>query len=100
MPASPDRRPVPSGLIATSWRKLRRLILAAGRQGSKKKRMKLYAQWRDVKNSGPPSPLAARKNRTGYAQTHDYYVNNNGYSPKAIDSYLKSLGAGDWFSWF
>ena len=62
--------------------------------------MKLYAQWRDVKNSGPPSPLAARKNRTGYAQTHDYYVNNNGYSPKAIDSYLKSLGAGDWFSWF
>lgn len=62
--------------------------------------MKVYAQWRDVKNSGPPSPRAARRNRTSYAQTHDYYVNNNGYSPKAIDSYLKSLGAGDWFSWF
>ena len=62
--------------------------------------MKVYAQWQDVKNSGLPSPLTVRKNRLGYAQTQDYYVNNNGYSPKAIDSYLNSLGAGDCFSWF
>ena len=48
-------------------------------------KMKVYHQWQDVKNSDLPSPLAARKYRTGYAQTQDYYVNHNGYSPKAID---------------
>jgi Prolyl oligopeptidase family len=62
--------------------------------------MKVYYQWQDVKGSGLPSPLAARKNRTGYTETQSYYVNNNGYAPKAIDSYLNSLRAGDCFSWF
>lgn len=62
--------------------------------------MKVYAGWRDVKGSGLPSPLAARQERGGHAQTLAYYTQNNGYSPKAIDSYLGSLGAGDCFSWF
>ncbi len=62
--------------------------------------IKVYAQWQDVKDSGLPSALQARKERRGYAETQAYYVNNNGYSPKAIDSYLKSLNAGDCFSWF
>ncbi len=62
--------------------------------------MKVYAQWQDVKGSNLPSPLALRKERRGYQETVDYYVNNNEYSPKAIDSYLKSLNAGDCFSWF
>lgn len=62
--------------------------------------MKVYAQWHDVKDSGLPSPLAARKSRRGYAETQAYYTQNNGYSPKGIDSYLGSLRAGDCFSWF
>lgn len=62
--------------------------------------MKVYAQWQDVQGSGLPSPLQARKERRGYAETQAYYVNNNEYSPKAIDSYLNSLRAGDCFSWF
>lgn len=62
--------------------------------------MKVYYQWEDVKDSGLPSPLQARKERTGYQQTVDYYVNNNEYSPKGIDAYLDSLKAGDCFSWF
>jgi|GEM_PF-513912 len=62
--------------------------------------MKVYAGWRDVKGSGLPSPLDARRSRVGYDETQRYYVNNNGYSPKAIDAYLGSLHAGDCFSWF
>ncbi|GEP45961.1 dienelactone hydrolase family protein [Brevifollis gellanilyticus] len=62
--------------------------------------MKVYAQWQNVKGSGLPDPLQARKERRGYAETMAYYVNNNEYSPKAIDSYLNSLKAGDCFSWF
>ncbi|MBK8036117.1 MAG: prolyl oligopeptidase family serine peptidase [Verrucomicrobiaceae bacterium] len=62
--------------------------------------MKVYAQWQDVKNSGLPSPLAARRIRRGHAETQSYYTQNNGYSPKGIDSYLSSLRAGDCFSWF
>lgn len=60
--------------------------------------MKVYAQWQDVKGSDPPSPLAARRNREGYAQTQAYYIQNNGYSSKGIDSYLRSLRAGDCFN--
>ncbi len=62
--------------------------------------LKVYAQWEDVKGSGLPSAFEARKERKGYQETRDYYVNNNQYDPKAIDSYLKSLKAGDCFSWF
>ncbi len=62
--------------------------------------MKVYALWQDVNGSGLPSPLSARKNLHGYAQTQAYYTQNNGYSPKSIDSYLRSLRAGDCFSWF
>ena len=62
--------------------------------------IKVYHQWKDVKGSGLPSPLEARKERRGYAETQQYYVNNNEYSPKAIDSYLNTLSASDCFSWF
>lgn len=62
--------------------------------------MKVYAEWQDVKGSGLPSAIQARKERRGYEETKAYYMNNNGYSPKAIDSYLGSLKAGDCFSWF
>lgn len=62
--------------------------------------IKVYSEWQDVVGSGLPSALAARKERRGYAETVAYYVNNNGYSPKAIDSYLSSLKAADCFSWF
>jgi hypothetical protein len=62
--------------------------------------IKVYSRWKDVKDSGLPSPLEARKDRRGYAETQQYYVNNNEYSPRAIDSYLNSLSAGDCFSWF
>jgi hypothetical protein len=62
--------------------------------------LKVYAQWEDVKGSGLPSALQARKQRSGYAETQAYYVNNNQYDPKTIDSALRSLKAGDCFSWF
>ncbi len=62
--------------------------------------IKVYAQWQDVKGSGLPSPLQLRKDRRGYAETQAYYVNNNKYPLKTIDSYLGSLKAGDCFSWF
>lgn len=62
--------------------------------------MKVYAQWEDVKASGLPSPLQARQERRGYEETQAYYINNNQYDPKAIDSYLRSLKAGDCLSWF
>ena len=62
------------------------------------KTMKVYVQWQDVKGSDPPSPLAAQRNREGYAQTQAYYIQNNGYSSKGIDSYLRSLRAGDCFN--
>jgi len=62
--------------------------------------MKVYAQWQDVKGSGLPSPLQLRKQRRGYDDTVAYYVNNNKYPTKTIDSYLNSLKAGDCFSWF
>lgn len=62
--------------------------------------MKVYANWEEVKDSGLPSPLARRKELRGYPETQAYYVNNNEYEPKAIDSYLRSLKAGDCFSWF
>lgn len=62
--------------------------------------MKVYAGWQDVKGSGLPSALQMRKERRGYVETQAYYMNNNGYSAKAIDSYLGSLRAADCFSWF
>jgi hypothetical protein len=62
--------------------------------------MKVYAEWQDVKGSGLPSPVQMRKERRGYAETVAYYTNNNQYTPQAIDSYLRSLKAGDCFSWF
>ena len=62
------------------------------------KTMKVYVQWQDVKGSDPPSPLAARRNREGYAQTQAYYKQINGYSSKGIDSYLRSLRAGNCFN--
>lgn len=39
--------------------------------------MKVYYQWKDVKGSGLPSPLQARRDRRGYTETVNYYVNNN-----------------------
>jgi len=62
--------------------------------------MDVYAKWTDVKDSGLPSPLQARKQRAGYQETVDYYTRNNGHEPKGIDSYLGSLNAGDCFRWF
>lgn len=61
--------------------------------------LKVYAGWQDVKDSGLPSALQARKERRGYEETRAYYQNNNKYSPTAIDAYLASLKAGDCFSW-
>ncbi len=60
----------------------------------------VYYRWHDVENSGLPSPLQARRERTGYQETVDYYVRNNEYAPEGVDLYLKSLKAGDCFSWF
>jgi hypothetical protein len=62
--------------------------------------MKVYYQWKDVKGSGLPSPLEARKERRGYSETLQYYGNNNQYTSKTVDSYLRSLSASDCFSWF
>ncbi len=62
--------------------------------------IKVYAQWEDVKGSGLPSAFEARKERRGYQETLDYYINNNEYDAKGTDLYLKNLKAGDCFSWF
>lgn len=62
--------------------------------------MQVYYKWEDDPKSGLPSALDSRRQRRGYQETVDYYVNNNQYSEKAIDAYLDTLKAGDCFSWF
>lgn len=62
--------------------------------------MKVYYNWEDVKGSGLPNILEWRKALRGYQETVDYYVNNNEYEVKGVDTYLKNLKAGDCFSWF
>jgi hypothetical protein len=62
--------------------------------------IKVYYEWQDVKGSGLPSPFEIRKELTGYTETLEYYRNNNEYPPKVTDAYLKTLKAGDCFTWY
>lgn len=62
--------------------------------------MKVYYAWEDVEGSGLPNVLEARKERRGYQETVDYYINNNQYKVEGVDLYLDQLKAGDCFSWF
>lgn len=66
--------------------------------------LKVYQAWDDAAAlaANPPLPSAfqARKARTGYQHTQDYYERNNGYSASATDNRLKAIKAGDCFSWF
>lgn len=58
----------------------------------------IYVHWKD--QDGLPNALKSRQERTGYAETLDYYESNYGQSEKTVVTKLRELGAGDAFSWF